>query len=109
MNIHTASNLDIERFRKVYALVTGGATEGERTAAKARASKIAAKAGLSLHDAVSKLDTPKPKSANFFEGFDDWMEAKEPGYKAKKAQENATRQDRYASPARRNLEGLRND
>lgn len=29
MNIHTASNFDIERFRKVYALVTGGATEGE--------------------------------------------------------------------------------
>ncbi|MBB4093973.1 hypothetical protein GGQ79_002485 [Ochrobactrum pecoris] len=40
MNIHTASNFDIERFRKVYALVTGGATEGERAAAKARASKI---------------------------------------------------------------------
>lgn len=48
MNVH-ASNLDIERFRKVYALVTGGATEGERAAAKA---------GMSLHDAVSKLDTP---------------------------------------------------
>ncbi|KAB0571090.1 helix-turn-helix domain-containing protein [Brucella pituitosa] len=71
MNIHTASNLDIERFRKVYALVTGGATEGERAAAKARASKIAAKAGLSFNDAVSKLDAPmqQPKPKNIFEDF----------------------------------------
>jgi len=52
---------------------------------------------LSLNDAVSKLDEPKPKPASFFEGFDDWMEAKEPGYKAKKAQKNAARQDRHAS------------
>lgn len=71
MNIHTASNLDIERFRKVYALVNGGATEGERAAAKARASKIAAKAGMSLNDAVSKLDAPiqQPKPKNIFEDF----------------------------------------
>ncbi|WP_036566981.1 helix-turn-helix domain-containing protein [Brucella rhizosphaerae] len=71
MNIHTASNLDIERFRKVYALVTGGATEGERAAAKARASKIAAKAGMSLSDAVSKMDAPKQQSKpkNIFEDF----------------------------------------
>lgn len=71
MNIHTASNLDIERFRKVYALVTGGATEGERAAAKARASKIAAKAGMSLSDAVSKLDAPmqQPQPKNIFEDF----------------------------------------
>lgn len=95
MNIHDASNLDIEKFRKVYALVTGGATDGERAAAKARASKIAERAGMTLSDAVSKLDAPKP--TNFFEGWDDWMEEKEPGYKAKKAQENATCQDRYAS------------
>jgi len=95
MNIHAASNLDIEKFRKVYALVTGGATDGERAAAKARASKIAERAGMTLSDAVSKLDAPKPP--NFFEGWDDWREEKEPGYKAKKAQENATRQDRYAS------------
>ncbi|WP_413541924.1 hypothetical protein [Brucella sp. MAB-22] len=54
MNNHAASNLDIDRFRKVYSLVAGGATEGERAAAKARASKIAAKAGMSLNDAVSK-------------------------------------------------------
>jgi len=69
MNIHTASNLDIERFRKVYALVANGATEGERAAAKARASKIAAKAGMSFNEAVSKLDEPiqQPKPRNIFD------------------------------------------
>lgn len=93
MNIHTASNLDIERFRKVHALVTGGATEGERAAAKARASKIAAKAGMALSDAVSKLDAPKPKSTNFFEGFDDWMEEKEPGYKDREAKARSKKEE----------------
>lgn len=93
MNIHTASNLDIERFRKVYALVANGATEGERAAAKARASKIAAKAGMSFNDAVSKLDEPKPKPTNFFEGFDDWMEAKEPGYKEREAKVRSKKEE----------------
>ncbi|MUJ35083.1 winged helix-turn-helix domain-containing protein, partial [Brucella abortus] len=97
MNIH-ASNLDIEKFRKVYALVTGGATDGERVAAQARARKIAERAGMSLNDAVSQLDSqPKPKPANFFEGFADWMEEKEPGYKAKRAREVVEREQRYAS------------
>ncbi|ENT12152.1 hypothetical protein C001_00554, partial [Brucella sp. F5/06] len=97
MNIH-ASNLDIEKFRKVYALVTGGATDGERVAAQARARKIAERAGISLNDAVSQLDSqPKPKPANFFEGFADWMEEKEPGYKAKRAREVVEREQRYAS------------
>lgn len=97
MNIH-ASNLDIEKFRKVYALVTGGATDGERVAAQARARKIAERAGMSLNEAVSQLDSqPKPKPANFFEGFADWMEEKEPGYKAKRAREVVEREQRYAS------------
>lgn len=92
MNVHAASKLDIERFRKVYALVTGGATEGERTAARARANKIAANAGLSLNEAVSRMDSqPKPRSTNFFEGFDDWMEAKKPGWKAQRATEKSER------------------
>lgn len=94
MNIHAASNLDIEKFRKVYALVTGGATDGERAAAKARASKIADRAGMTLSEAASKLDTPKkPKSANFFEGFDDRMEAKYPGWKAREAAARAEREN----------------
>lgn len=62
MNIDAASNLDIERFRKVYALVTGGATEGERAAAKARAEAIAKNAGLTLKQAASKLSTQRTKA-----------------------------------------------
>ncbi|MDH0125780.1 helix-turn-helix domain-containing protein [Brucella intermedia GD04153] len=77
MNIHAASNLDIEKFRKVYALVTGGATEGERSAAKARAGKIAERAGMSLLDAVSKLDAPKPTSKPASNPFDDLFNSPE--------------------------------
>ena len=88
MTIHTASNFDIDKFRKVYALVSGGATDGERASAKARAASIAAKAGMTLDEAVSKMDTqPKQKSTNFFEGFDDYMEQKQPGWKAARAKE----------------------
>lgn len=94
MNIHAASNLDIEKFRKVYALVTGGATEGERSAAKARASKIVERAGMTLSDAVSKLDSqPKPKPASFFADFEDRMEAKYPGWKEKEAAARAEREN----------------
>lgn len=52
-----SSNLDIEKFRKVHCLMTGGATEGERAAAKNRCEALARKAGLTLEDAVSKLDS----------------------------------------------------
>lgn len=95
MTIRTASTLDIEKFRKVYALVTGGVTAGERAAAQARAEAMAAKAGMTLKQAVSSLDRPQPsQSANPFAGFDDWMEAKEPGWKAKRSQEKAARNAR---------------
>jgi len=97
MNAHTPPKLDIDKFRKVYALVSGGATDGERKAAKARAETIAKKAGLTLEQAVSKMDANEPEPVNFFAGFDDWMEEREPGYKAKKQRENAARRDRYAS------------
>lgn len=95
MTIRTASTLDIEKFRKVYALVTGGVTAGERAAAQARAEAMAAKAGMTLKQAVSSLDRPQPsQSANPFAGFDDWMEAKEPGWKMRRSQEKAARNAR---------------
>lgn len=55
MSINSASNLDIEKFRKVHALMNGGATEGERQAAKTRAAAMAKTAGLTFEQAVSKL------------------------------------------------------
>lgn len=89
------SAIDLKKFRKVHALMTGGATDGERAAAKARAEAMAMKAGMTLQEAVSSLDTPPAaKPVNIFEGFDDWMEEKEPGYKAKRAQERAARNSR---------------
>ncbi len=97
MNMH-ASNLDIEKFRKIHAHVVRGASHGERENARRMAEAMAAKAGMTYQAAVSSLDAkPAAKPASFFDGFEDWMEEKEPGYKAKRAQENAERQDRYAA------------
>ncbi|NLS07630.1 winged helix-turn-helix domain-containing protein [Rhizobium sp. P32RR-XVIII] len=91
-----AITLDVEKFRKVYAHVTNGVNDGERDNAKRMAEAMAAKAGMSLNEAVSKMDAAaKPKSTNIFEGFDDWMEEKEPGYKAKRAREQNERERRY--------------
>lgn len=56
MTAATASKLDIEKFRKVHALMTGGATEGERSAAQSRCEAIAAKAGMSLKDAIKAVN-----------------------------------------------------
>lgn len=92
MNVH-ASKLDVEKFRKVRALMDQGATEGERAAAKARAEALAMKAGMTFAQAVSKLDGDAPaKPANFFDGFDDWMEEREPGYKARCAAARAEKE-----------------
>ncbi|SFJ61600.1 winged helix-turn-helix domain-containing protein [Aerobium aerolatum] len=79
MNVHTASKLDTDKFRKVYALVTGGVTEGERAAAKARAEVMAAKAGMTLKQAVSSLDKMEPKTASG--GFADFFKS-DPFFKA---------------------------
>jgi hypothetical protein len=100
----SASTLDIEKFRKVHVLMTAGATDGERSAAKARAEAMAKKAGMTLSQAASSLDGIAPsKPANLFEGFDDWMEEKEPGYKARCA---AKRAEKDAADAIRRREVL---
>lgn len=97
MTTQAASKLDTAKFQKVCALMRDGATEGERAAAKHRAETMAAKAGMTLQEAVSNLDaatTSKP--ASFFDGFDDWMEEKEPGWKAERAERDAERErERY--------------
>lgn len=87
-----ASTLDTAKLAKVRALMDRGATEGERAAARRKAESIAKVAGLTLDAALSKLDDrPEAKPRSFFDGFDDWMEAKEPGYKARAARERAER------------------
>lgn len=92
----TSSKLDIGKFRKVHSLMAGGSTDGERAAARARAETMASNAGMTLAEAVSSLDSQPaaPMARNLFEGFDDWMEAKEPGWKAAKTRERAQRDAR---------------
>lgn len=94
-----ASTLDMDKLRKVRALMEGGKTEGERGSAKAKAEAIAARAGLSLKAALSRLDAQVKQTAgnpftakNPFQDFGDWMEAKEPGWKAKEAQRRAEKE-----------------
>lgn len=90
-----ASKLDTVKFRKVHSLMAGGSTDGERAAARARAETMAAKAGMTLQQAVSSLDGQLAvQPSSFFEGFDDWMEVKEPGWKAEQAREKAERNAR---------------
>ncbi|WP_010137901.1 helix-turn-helix domain-containing protein [Oceanicola sp. S124] len=85
--------LDTEKLRRLQTLMARGATEGERSAARGRAEMLAQRAGLSLSDALSKLDEqPAAKPKGMFDGFDDWMEAKEPGWKARSAAERAQRE-----------------
>ncbi|CAM3142418.1 AsnC family protein [Paracoccus nototheniae] len=91
MNVQ-ASNLDMDKLRKVRALMAGGKTDGERRAAMSKAEALAARAGLTLQAALSRLDAPSAKPANMFTGFDDWMEAKEPGYKVKEAARRADKE-----------------
>lgn len=83
-----------------------GATEGERKAARTAATRMARQAGMTLADACGAVDsTPKPKSTvNFFEGFSDWMEEKEPGWKAAEA---AKKREREIQSAARKAELLK--
>jgi hypothetical protein len=94
--IGEASTLDIGKLRKLRELMERGATEGERQAAKAKAEKLASDAGLALSVALSRLDTPQtgPTLRDMFAVFDDWMEGKEPGYKARKAAERTEKERR---------------
>lgn len=108
--------LDAEKFAKVRVMMDRGATEGERAAARTRAEAMAKRAGLTLKQAMSKMDkkakaeAPKPQQQaggdwrDVFRNFDDWMEAKEPGYKARKAKEKA---ERDSERARQRAEALK--
>lgn len=105
----TASKLDMDKFAKVHRLMSEGATDGERAAARARAEAMASRAGMTLKQATSKMDS-KPKSQSsapqpndwrdIFHGMDDWMEAKHPGYKAKQEQKKRDREERRAARRR---------
>ena len=82
------------RFFKVIALMRSTEHEGERASARKRAADIAARCGMTFEEAIRIHDAPtaakaKPAEGNTFAGFADWMEEKEPGYKAREAAKRA--------------------
>lgn len=92
------SNLDIEKFRKIRSLMLDGATEGERNAGRLAATNMAKRVGLTLEQAVSKVDKASSQSfsaapagptmgdmfRDIHRKMEDEREVKEPGYKARK-------------------------
>ena len=67
---------------------------GERTSAEARLIEFARRAGLSLEQAIAQHERPAKQAAarNIFAGFDDWMEEREPGHKARCAAAKAEKE-----------------
>lgn len=99
------ATLDIDRLRKVHRLMVDGSTEGERAAAQSRAEAIAKAAGMTLDAALSKLDAkPQQNSADPFASFDDWMEAKRPGWRTEQAAWRVDQVRRRQERQRRALE-----
>lgn len=88
MTAATVSKLDIEKFRKVHVLMTGGATDGERAAAKSRCEAIAAKAGMSLKDAIKAVNAKTKAERAYSSSSYAW--SAEDFYRA--AAENARRE-----------------
>lgn len=103
--------LNIAKLRKVYALIDSP-HEGESINAMELTRAMLAKAGKTFRDIPDLLgskpqERPTPTQPttngssstshrNPFEGFDDWMEKKEPGWKAKQARAKAERDRKKA-------------
>ncbi|MEP9368683.1 winged helix-turn-helix domain-containing protein [Xanthobacter sp. VNH20] len=68
----SVSILDTDLLSKVRALMDGGATEGERRAAKSRAEALAKKAGMTLPEALSKLDDAEA-TRSMADAFNDFF------------------------------------
>ena len=83
------------RFAKVFALMESTTHAGERANARKSAEAIANSCGLTFEQAKAQMNKP-PQTPNIFEGFDDWMERQEPGWKAKRTAEHAERRARNA-------------
>lgn len=88
------SNLDT--FAKVRALHDRTNNAGERAAAASRMEKLARKAGMSVSEALSKLDTPAPKSQAqaATNAFNDFFNT--PEFHAERAERERKRLDRCA-------------
>jgi hypothetical protein len=82
-----------EKLAKVLTLWRGASTDGERQAARARGEVLARNAGMTFQAAVAADAAERARVSGgprgIFDGFDDFMEACEPGYKAARAQNRA--------------------
>jgi len=82
------------KLAKVIALWRRTEHDGERQAARASIETLAAQSGMTFEEVIRQDEaerhaaTPNP---NIFAGFDDFMEAEEPGHKSQRAQEKARR------------------
>jgi hypothetical protein len=92
--------LDLARLAKIWKL-TNSPNPGEAAAARDRARAIVEREGKTLADVPGLLRAtqksapakPAPATAGFAD-FGDWMEEREPGYKARFAKEQAERRQR---------------
>ncbi|MBU0953662.1 MAG: hypothetical protein KKA90_04580 [Nanoarchaeota archaeon] len=91
---------DAEKFAKIYNLMNGTPFDAERDNARGKAEALASAAGLTFEEAVQVACGVECKDMNVsaathnpFEGFADWMEAQEPGYKARAAEEYRRKQE----------------
>ncbi len=63
--------LNTTKFEKVWALAERGGTDGECISAFLRAKELAAKAGVTIKDAVTRLALPPVKEKQRYEDYDN--------------------------------------
>jgi hypothetical protein len=92
--------IDLDRLAKIWKLTTSP-NPGEAASARNRAQATVEREGKTLADipgllsaihAAKPTAAPQPNAFNPFAGFDDYMEEKEPGYKAQRARRAAEQQ-----------------
>lgn len=101
------ARLDTAKLGKLLALASSP-VDAEAVAAVRKAGALIKAAGQDWTDIANTLQAPasrpvqteqprpSPTTTDIFGGFDDWMERKEPGWKAKQAAERAARLRREA-------------
>lgn len=86
------ATLDLDRFAKIHRLHGSTTNAGEKAAAAARLHVLASKAGLTVEQAVSRLDTQQPASPQG-RGFADFFDT--PFFREAKARREHEREIRW--------------
>lgn len=92
--------IDVPKLRKLHAM-TSSPNPHEAAVAWGKVDALLRAGGKGRQDlkgllsgSADKPVDPAPQYANPFAGFDDWMEGKEPGYRASRAKEQAEKRQR---------------